>query len=144
MSDRMSEYMPERLTSRLYVRNYVRIMDQGGDHSKKEIWMGLLDQRAGYFPNERNPAKHTGQRASVHTLLTRPAAGLGPPGPTKSIASSKNLSGTIFFWMCIVTGLSPINSRGFLISGLYHGDYMRLPTSDPWDAQVTGGGSRSR
>ena len=106
--------------------------------------MGLLDQRAGYFPNERNPAKHTGQRASVHTLLTRPAAGLGPPGPTKSIASSKNLSGTIFFWMCIVTGLSPINSRGFLISGLYHGDYMRLPTSDPWDAQVTGGGSRSR
>ena len=27
--------MPERMTSRWYVRNYVKIMDQGGNHSKK-------------------------------------------------------------------------------------------------------------
>ena len=27
--------MPERMTSRWYVRNNVRIMHQGGDHSKK-------------------------------------------------------------------------------------------------------------
>ena len=37
MPERMSEYMPERMTSRLYVRNYVRIMDQGRDHSNKVI-----------------------------------------------------------------------------------------------------------
>ena len=47
MSDRISKYMPERMsdgmsefschanTSRWYVRNYVRIVFQGGDHSKK-------------------------------------------------------------------------------------------------------------
>ena len=36
---KMSEYLPKRMTSRWYVRNcnYVRIMDQGGDHSKKII-----------------------------------------------------------------------------------------------------------
>ena len=27
--------MPERMTSRWYVGNYVKIMDQGGNHSKK-------------------------------------------------------------------------------------------------------------
>jgi len=37
MPERMSEHMPERMTSRWYARNYVRIMDQGGDHSKKVI-----------------------------------------------------------------------------------------------------------
>ena len=31
-------YMPERVLSRWYVRNYVRIMDQGGDLSKKLLF----------------------------------------------------------------------------------------------------------
>ena len=49
MSDRMSEYMPERMpgriseyiyiyamnTSRWYVKNYVGIVCKGGDHSKQ-------------------------------------------------------------------------------------------------------------
>ena len=35
--------MPKRMTSRWYVRNYVRIMDQGGDHSKKVISWKCFD-----------------------------------------------------------------------------------------------------
>ena len=59
--DRMSEYMPERMldrmsecvyiyiyiysTSRWNIRNYVRIVGQGGDHSKKVISLsgGLVE-----------------------------------------------------------------------------------------------------
>ena len=42
MPERMSEYMPERMTSRWYVRNYVRIMDQGRDHSNKVMLFSCL------------------------------------------------------------------------------------------------------
>ena len=61
MSDRTSNYLPERIsdivrwkdrinmpyTSRWYVRNYVRIVVQGGDHSKKVILFCLCSLLGG-------------------------------------------------------------------------------------------------
>ena len=42
MPERMSEHVPERMTSRYFqmeCQNYVRKMDQGGDHSKKVFFL---------------------------------------------------------------------------------------------------------
>jgi hypothetical protein len=55
MPERMSEHVPERMTSRYFqmeCQNYVRKMDQGGDHSKKVFFFYVRKTES------RSPVNH--------------------------------------------------------------------------------------